>query len=123
MSFPRLFGLETKYGITRENLKNMDPVVESMELVLAYATEPFQQSWDYRSEDPHKDQCGFRVSALQQDGEEEQFAERDSLRPFSFYEMKSDLVLRNGARFYNDHTHPEYSTPECRSLVDLVAHD
>ena len=37
--------------------------------------------------------------------------------------MKSDLVLPNGARFYNDHTHPEYSTPECRTLKDLVAHD
>lgn len=123
MSFPRLFGLETEYGVTRENLENMDPVVESMELVRAYAAEPFQQSWDYRQEDPHKDQRGFRVSALQQDMEEEQFAEQDSHRPFSFYEMKSDLVLRNGARFYNDHTHPEYSTPECRALIDLVAHD
>jgi proteasome accessory factor A len=37
--------------------------------------------------------------------------------------MKSDLVLPNGARFYNDHTHPEYSTPECRSLKQLVSHD
>ncbi|MDE2207867.1 MAG: proteasome accessory factor PafA2 family protein, partial [Armatimonadetes bacterium] len=27
------------------------------------------------------------------------------------------------ARFYNDHGHPEYATPECRSLRDLVAHD
>ncbi|MBK8277016.1 MAG: proteasome accessory factor PafA2 family protein [Nitrospira sp.] len=31
--------------------------------------------------------------------------------------------MPNGARFYNDHTHPEYSTPECRTLRDLVAHD
>ena len=37
--------------------------------------------------------------------------------------MKSDLVLTNGARFYNDHTHPEYSSPECRSLKALIAHD
>jgi Pup-ligase protein. len=35
--------------------------------------------------------------------------------------MKSDLVLPNGARFYNDHTHPEYSTPECRTLKDILA--
>ena len=47
----------------------------------------------------------------------------DAHRPFSFHEMKSDLVLPNGARFYNDHTHPEYSTPECRTLKDLLAHD
>lgn len=119
----RLFGIETEYGITREDTDRMDAVVESMELVRAYATQPFQQSWDYQQEDPHCDQRGFRVNGLQQDVEEQQFAEQDTHRPFSFYEMKSDLVLPNGARFYNDHTHPEYSTPECRSLRDLVAHD
>jgi proteasome accessory factor A len=37
--------------------------------------------------------------------------------------MKSDLVLPNGARFYNDHTHPEYSTPECSTLHEIIAHD
>ena len=123
MTTPRLFGIETEYGITREGMPDMDPVVESMELVRAYLTGPFQQSWDYAGEDPHEDQRGFRVSSLQQDREEDDFAELDSHRPFSFREMKSDLVLTNGARFYNDHTHPEYSTPECRSIVDLVAHD
>ena len=46
---------------------------------------------------------------------------RDS--PYSYLEMKCDRVLSNGARFYNDHTHPEYSTPECNSLFSLVAHD
>ena len=120
---PRLFGIETEYGITREDTDTLDPVVESMELVRAYATDPFQQRWDYQEEDPHHDQRGFRVNGLQQDIEEQQFAEKDAHRPFSFYEMKSDLVLPNGARFYNDHTHPEYSTPECRSLLDLIAHD
>jgi proteasome accessory factor A len=34
-----------------------------------------------------------------------------------------DRVLPNGARFYHDHGHPEYSTPECRTLRDLTAHD
>ena len=41
----------------------------------------------------------------------------------SFEEIKSDLVLSNGARFYNDHAHPEYSTPECTTLRQIVAHD
>ena len=62
------------------------------------------------------------MSGLQQDKEEDDFAKIDAHRPFSFHEMKSDLVLPNGARFYNDHTHPEYSTPECRMLKDLLAH-
>ncbi|MGH7256267.1 MAG: proteasome accessory factor PafA2 family protein, partial [Nitrospirales bacterium] len=119
----RLFGIETEYGIAREDVENMDPVVESMELVRAYLESTFERTWDYGGEDPHQDARGFRVSGLQQDQEEREFAETDAHRPFSFYEMKSDLVLPNGARFYNDHTHPEYSTPECRTLRDLVAQD
>ncbi|MEC4668914.1 MAG: proteasome accessory factor PafA2 family protein, partial [Nitrospirota bacterium] len=119
----RLFGLETEYGIAREDLETMDAVVESMELVRAHLTEAFQRTWDYAGEDPHEDARGFRVASLQQDQEETDFAKLDAHRPFSFHEMKSDLVLPNGARFYNDHTHPEYSTPECRTLHDLVAHD
>lgn len=119
----RLFGIETEYGITREDLDTVDPVVESMELVRAHLTASFERRWDYADEDPHEDARGFRVAGLQQDREEDEFAKLDAHRPFSFHEMKSDLVLPNGARFYNDHTHPEYSTPECRTLRDLLAHD
>jgi proteasome accessory factor A len=119
----RLFGLETEYGIAREDLDAMDPVIESMELVRAHLTSAFERTWDYGSEDPHEDARGFRAPRLHQDREEDEFAKRDAHRPFSFHEMKSDLVLPNGARFYNDHTHPEYSTPECRTVIDLVAHD
>lgn len=119
----RLFGLETEYGIAREDQETMDPVVESTELVRAYLAGPFERRWDYRGEDPHQDARGFRVPGLQQDEEEREFARQDAQRPYSFHEMKSDLVLPNGARFYNDHTHPEYSTAECRTLRDLVAQD
>jgi proteasome accessory factor A len=36
----------------------------------------------------------------------------------------SNVFLRNGARLYLDvGSHPEYSTPECDNIVDLVAHD
>ena len=119
----RLFGIETEYGITREDQDAVDPVVESMELVRAHLTASFERRWDYGGEDPHEDARGFRVPNLQQDTEEDEFAKVDAHRPFSFHEMKSDLVLPNGARFYNDHTHPEYSTPECRTLKDILAHD
>jgi Pup amidohydrolase len=119
----RLFGIETEYGITRDDVVEVDPVVESMELVRAYLEASFERRWDYAGEDPHEDARGFRVSGLQQDKEEDEFAKVDAHRPFSFHEMKSDLVLPNGARFYNDHTHPEYSSPECRTLRDLVAQD
>jgi proteasome accessory factor PafA2 len=119
----RLFGIETEYGITRDDVPEMDPVVESMELVRAHLVASFERRWDYGAEDPHEDARGFRVPGLQQDREEDEFAKLDAHRPFSFHDMKSDLVLPNGARFYNDHTHPEYSTPECRTLHDVVAQD
>jgi Pup amidohydrolase len=119
----RLFGIETEYGIAREDRDEIDPVVESMELVRAYLERPFERRWDYAGEDPHEDARGFRVPGLAQDQEEDQYARLDAHRPFSFHDMKSDLVLPNGARFYNDHTHPEYSTPECRTLKQIVAHD
>lgn len=119
----RLFGIETEYGITRDDVPEVDPVVESMELVRAHLDASFERRWDYAGEDPHEDARGFRASGLQQDREEDEFAQRDAHRPFSFHDMKSDLVLPNGARFYNDHTHPEYSTPECRTLRDLLVQD
>ena len=36
----------------------------------------------------------------------------------------SNVFLQNGARLYLDvGSHPEYATPECDSLYDLVVHD
>jgi proteasome accessory factor A len=36
----------------------------------------------------------------------------------------SNVFLQNGSRLYLDvGSHPEYATPECDSLVDLVTHD
>src|SRR5947208_487561 len=36
----------------------------------------------------------------------------------------SNVFLRNGARLYLDvGSHPEYATPECDSVLDLVTHD
>ena len=38
--------------------------------------------------------------------------------------MYPDVFLENGARFYQDiGCHPEYATPECDDIVDLVTHD
>jgi len=47
-----LYGIETEYGITREDLAEVDPVVESMELVRAHLTASFERRWDYEGEDP-----------------------------------------------------------------------
>ncbi len=120
----RLFGLETEYGIQIEGVGgDMDVVVESMELIRAYLREDFVALWDYDLENPRMDIRGFEVDELLNDIDETVHLQRDRKRKIPRAELKSDLILTNGARLYNDHTHPEYSTPECYSLTDLVASD
>jgi proteasome accessory factor A len=119
----RVFGLETEYGITLSGADVVDVVAESIELVRHYTDHGAHMKWDYELEDPHLDARGFRAKALMQDTDESAYFEIDKNRPLSFEEIKSDLVLSNGARFYNDHAHPEYSTPECTTLRQIVAHD
>jgi len=112
----RVFGLETEYGITLAGAESVDVVAESIELVRRYTEHGAHMKWDYQLEDPHLDARGFRARELMQDADESAYYEIDKNRPLSFEEIKSDLVLSNGARFYNDHAHPEYSTPECTAL-------
>ncbi len=119
----RVFGLETEYGITLSGADVVDVVAESIELVRRYTDHGAHMKWDYELEDPHLDARGFRAKALMQDTDESAYFEIDKNRPLSFEEIKSDLVLSNGARFYNDHAHPEYSTPECTTLRQIVAQD
>ena len=119
----RVFGIETEYGITVDGVDNVDVVSESIELVRRYTEHGTLMKWDYSLEDPHQDARGFRAAELLQDTDESSYFEIDKNRPLSFEEIKSDLVLSNGARFYNDHAHPEYSTPECTRLREIVAQD
>jgi proteasome accessory factor A len=119
----RVFGLETEYGITLSGAETVDVVAESIELVRRYTDHGALMKWDYDLEDPHLDARGFRARELLQDTDESAYYEIDKRRPLSFEEIKSDLVLSNGARFYNDHAHPEYSTPECTTLREIVAQD
>jgi proteasome accessory factor PafA2 len=119
----RVFGLESEYGITVNGAENVDVVAESIELVRRYTEHGALMKWDYELEDPHLDARGFRAKQLLQDADESAYYEIDKNRPLSFEEIKSDLVLSNGARFYNDHAHPEYSTPECTTLHQIVGQD
>jgi proteasome accessory factor A len=119
----RVFGLETEYGITVSGAEIVDVVAESIELVRRYTEHGALMKWDYELEDPHLDARGFRARELRQDTDESAYYEIDNNRPLSFEEIKSDLVLSNGARFYNDHAHPEYSTPECTTIRQIVAQE
>ncbi len=121
---PVLYGLETEYGISRERPgPEYDVVAESIALVRAATRRGVRMRWDYSCEDPHVDARGFRVEELRQDFDEANYFAQDAARPLSFSEIKSDLALRNGARFYNDHAHPEYCTPECREIAELLRQD
>jgi proteasome accessory factor A len=118
-----LFGIETEIGIARDNEHDLDVVAESIALVRSVVEPGVLMRWDYGSEDPHADMRGFHVKELRQDTDETNYFAADSRRELTYVEIKSDLVLGNGARFYNDHAHPEYCTPECGTLEELVAQD
>lgn len=78
-------------------------------------------TWDYRYESPRADLRGFQLDRLAVDPIDVRFDEGRSHGKAE--DVRSDRILPNGARFYNDHGHPEYSTPECWSLRALAEHD
>ncbi len=116
-----LFGIETEYGIAVDGRGAGDLVTESRAVVRAYAGKA-AGPWYYKGEDPRNDMRGFHVDKLNFDPNDAQF-DAPGQKPLPVEEERADRVLVNGARLYNDHGHPEYSTPECSSLLDLVAHD
>lgn len=118
----RLLGLETEYGLYVEGASVGELTTEARKLVQTISS---QAVWDYRGESPLQDLRGFRASRLTTNPEDEKI-ERQHVKapePRSPREDHVDRLLKNGARFYHDHGHPEYSTPECSSLWDLLAHD
>jgi proteasome accessory factor PafA2 len=118
----RLFGIETEYGLLVEGKDAHDLMEESRLLVRAYPG-PWAGPWDYRAEDPRRDMRGFRVDRLNYNHEDAHYDKQGPATHLSTEEQRADRALTNGARLYNDHGHPEYATPECRTLLDLVAHD
>ena len=60
----RLIGIETEYGITLNTEKECDPVRESIELIKSYRREDFRPMWDYKGEDPFRDERAFRADIL-----------------------------------------------------------
>ncbi len=117
----RLLGIETEYGILIDGVDITDLVDEARALVQS-CSEPSAQPWDYRDEDPLRDARGWRAPTLTVNPKDERY-EKPSRKHLSASEDHADRVLSNGARFYHDHGHPEYSTPECQSLREVVAHD
>ncbi|HMS54701.1 MAG TPA: proteasome accessory factor PafA2 family protein [Fimbriimonadaceae bacterium] len=116
-----LAGLETEYGLHIEGQGAGEQIDNSASLVRSLPNQRGISVWNYRYESPRADLRGFAVERLNSDPEDAQF-DRGRVR-VEDAETRSDRLLVSGGRFYNDHGHPEYSTPECWGLQELVAHD
>lgn len=117
---PILAGIETEYGLLVEDRGAEHQIDDAMALVRSYPGERYV-GWDYAYESPRSDLRGFKLQRLAIDTEDAKF---DANRKFGeMHDVRADRVLGNGARFYNDHGHPEYATPECWSLKELALHD
>src|SRR6266576_2813933 len=109
MAIPKVVGIETEYGISGPGWPDFNPVLASSMLITAYAGTLRRIRWDYEQESPLRDARGFEPVQDRPPVEEDVGL--------------ANVILPNGARYYVDHAHPEYSTPECLSPRALVIHD
>ncbi|MCB8932074.1 MAG: proteasome accessory factor PafA2 family protein [Fimbriimonadaceae bacterium] len=117
---PILAGIETEYGLLIEGRTPEDQVDDAAALVRSYPDECLAV-WDASDESPRTDLRGFQVERLAHDPVDARFDEGRPPEPIAV--VRADRILPNGARFYNDHGHPEYATPECWSDHELALHD
>jgi proteasome accessory factor PafA2 len=111
MAIPKVMGTEIEYGITVRGDPDFDPISSCVLLVNAYREDHAGEIlWDYDQENPLADARGFQV-----DGEK--------YTPNQQENIARNKTLVNGARYYVDHAHPEYSSPEVTNVRDLVIHE
>jgi len=107
VAVPKILGIETEYGVTLRGAADPNPVVASSLLINGYV-EQRRVGWDFEDETPGRDARGFA---------------RDGAQPPEVETHLVNAVLTNGARYYVDHAHPEYSTPECSDPLQTVIYD
>ncbi|MGH9153827.1 MAG: depupylase/deamidase Dop [Acidimicrobiales bacterium] len=109
MAIAKVCGIETEYGIVHRGPVESNPIAASSVLINAYVSELSRKvGWDFEDESPGNDARGF--------------ARDGTVAP----EVETHLVnavLTNGARYYVDHAHPEFSTPECATALEAVRYD
>lgn len=104
----KVLGTETEFGITIRNHPDFNPVLASSLVINSYSGERPRIQWSYEEESPGRDARGF------------------GYEPAPTPDFETGLVnavLTNGARFYVDHAHPEYSTPECFDPREAALYD
>src|SRR3954468_13363673 len=109
MAIRKVCGIETEYGILLRGVGDSNPIAASSLLINAYVAELQRKvGWDFEDESPGRDARGF--------------AREGAMAP----EVETHLVnavLTNGGRYYVDHAHPEFSTPECADARGCVRYD
>ena len=149
----RPVGLETEFGVLRPGDAYANPVVLSTRVVEAYCAGSGVPTvrWDYEGEDPLADLRGGRLrrsaahpSQLTDDparpapsGDAPSADAGETADPppapwgsrarpsaaEAALPRATTAVLVNGARFYVDHAHPEYSSPEVLTPRDALIWD
>ncbi|HTW09455.1 MAG TPA: depupylase/deamidase Dop [Acidimicrobiales bacterium] len=109
MAIVKVLGMETEYGIIVRGGGEPNPIAASSALINAYVASLARRiEWDFQDESPARDARGFVREA--------------QMAP----EIETHLVnavLTNGARYYVDHAHPEYSGPECSTALEAILYD
>src|ERR687896_467326 len=116
MSVRRVMGTEVEYGISVVGQPLANPMVASSQVVNAYAcatVKARRARWDFEEESPLRDARGFDMA--RQIADPSQLTDEDM--------GLANVILTNGARLYVDHAHPEYSTPEVTTPLDVVRWD
>jgi proteasome accessory factor PafA2 len=116
VSVRRVMGTEIEYGVSVQGQPHANPMVASSQVVNAYASATIKARrarWDFEEESPLRDARGFDLS--RQLADPSQLTDEDL--------GLANVILTNGARLYVDHAHPEYSTPEVTTPLDIVKWD
>ncbi|HVE46079.1 MAG TPA: depupylase/deamidase Dop [Acidimicrobiales bacterium] len=109
MAIPKVCGIETEYGIDPRGMGEKNPIAASSVLINAYVSQLQRKvGWDFEDESPGNDARGFS---------------REGAAPPEVETHLVNAVLTNGARYYVDHAHPEFSTPECLDALECVRYD
>src|ERR1700730_4519630 len=108
MGVAKILGIETEYAVQAAG-PDPDPIGASSALVNAYAAAVSQgTAWDFEDESPGLDARGMPTVS--------------GMAPMVETHL-ANTVLTNGARFYVDHAHPEYSSPECLTPLECLVYD
>jgi proteasome accessory factor A len=104
----KVIGTETEFGISVRNAPDFNPVLASSIVVNSYAGLRAKIQWSHEEESPGRDARGFGPEG--------------GIMP-DIDGGLVNVVLGNGARFYVDHAHPEYSAPEAYDPLEATLYD